>query len=75
MATRAALNKVAALYDATLDIDQKHGRYEAWAPEGKVWVSNGCQMIVVDYGYAGDSSSAYNDLIDEMEWAGHDDAP
>jgi len=75
MATRAQLNAVAQQYNATLEIEHQYGRYEAWAPEGRVWVGNNCQMIVVDYGYAGESAAAYDHLISEMEWNGHIDAP
>lgn len=71
MATRNQLNNVAHHYNATLDIDHVYGRYEAWAPEGRVWGGNGCRMIVVDYGYEGESSAAYDHLISEMQWSGH----
>jgi hypothetical protein len=68
MATRKQAEREAAKHGATLDIDLQFGRYEAIAKDGERWQSNGCECFVVDYGYRGDSSEAYDELIDGMEW-------
>jgi hypothetical protein len=70
MATRKQLENEAKKYGATLEIDLKYGRYEIWLEDGKKWMSNGCQMYVVDYGYKGDAASAYDELIEAMQWGG-----
>ena len=68
MATRKQLEREAAKHDASIEIDLQFGRYEAIAKDGKQWQSNGCESFVVDYGYRGDSSDAYDELIDGMDW-------
>ena len=70
MATRKQLEREAAKHEATLDIDLQYGRYEVWAKDGEKWQANGCTMFVVDYGYKGDSSAAYDELIEAMQWGG-----
>ena len=68
MATRKQLMSEAEKHGATVELDTTYGRYEVIAPEGKEWQANGCNAFVVDYGYKGDSGSAYDELIEAMQW-------
>ena len=70
MATRKQLVSEAEKHGASVEIDTQFGRYEVIAPDGKEWQANGCNSYVVDYGYKGDSGSAYDELIEAMQWGG-----
>ena len=72
MATRKAVLQEAAKHSATVSIDLQFGRYEVIAKDDQKWQANGCNSFVVDYGYRGDSSNAYDELIEAMQWGGSD---